>query len=305
MKRWIVFFLLLLIVIIAVIYLLIPSQLTIKNMVMVNANQHAASRHINNQMQWSSWWPGETPLLYEGRQYTINPLAFDATKVIISGNSNSITGLMKLYPLSTDTLSIQWDFKKDASSNPIQRVKDYFFVKQTSHQFNQIITAMKEFMDAPRNLYGFEVQETIVPDTLMVAIKTVIDHYPNTDDVYKLVERLRDYIKRSQADETNQPMLNILKIDSSKYQYMVAIPVNKVLPGEGEIQMKRMIPGNILVTEIRGGEATIDAAFDTFDKLIADYRKTSPAIPFQLLITNRKVVRDTSKWITKLYYPVL
>ena len=86
---------------------------------------------------------------------------------------------------------------------------------------------------------------------------------------------------------------------------MVAIPVNKVLPDAGEIQMKRMIPGNILVTEIRGGEATIDAAFDTFDKLITDYRKTSPAIPFQLLITNRQVVRDTSKWITKLYYPVI
>lgn len=274
-------------------------------MVIVNANQQAASRHINNQAQWSSWWPGETPLKFEDQQYTINPLAFDATNVIISNNNDSISGLMKLYPLSTDTISIQWEFKKDASANPIQRVKDYFFVKQASHQFNQIIKAMKEFMDAPRNLYGFEVQETIVPDTLMMAIKTVIDHYPKTDDVYKLVERLREYIKRSQAVETNQPMLNILKIDSSKYQYMVAIPVNKVLPDAGEIQMKRMIPGNILVTEIRGGSATIDDAFKSFDNFISDYRRKSPAIPFQLLITNRQVVRDTSKWITKLYYPVL
>ena len=272
---------------------------------MVKANQHAASRHIDNQSQWSSWWPGEKPLQYEGQQYHFNPMAFDATSVVISNNNDSISGLMKLYPLSLDTLSLQWEFKKDASSNPVQRVKDYFFVKQTGQRFNQVVGAMKEFMDSPGNLYGFEVEETIVPDTLMVAIKTVIDHYPNTDDVYELVERLRDYIKKSQAEETNQPMLNILKIDSTKYQYMVAIPVNKVLPDAGEIQMKRMIPGNILVTEIRGGEATIDAAFDTFDKLITDYRKTSPAIPFQLLITNRQVVRDTSKWITKLYYPVI
>ena len=274
-------------------------------MVIVNANQHAASRHISNQAQWSSWWPGETPLKYEGKLYTINQLAFDATNVIISDITDSISGLMKLYSLSTDTISIQWEFKKNASSNPIQRVKDYFFVKRTSQQFNQVITAMKEFMDSPRNLYGFEVQETTVPDTLMMAIKTVIDHYPNTDDVYKLVERLRDYIKRSQAVETNQPMLNILKIDSARYQYMVAIPVNKALPGEGEIEFKRMIPGNILVSEIRGGEATIDCAFKSFDNFITDYRRKSPAIPFQSLITNRQEVRDTSRWITKLYYPVL
>ena len=274
-------------------------------MVTVSANPTAASRHINNPAQWSSWWPGETPLVFEDRQYTINPLTFDAANMIITNDKDSMSGIIKLYPLSTDSLSIHWEFTKEASANPIQHIKNYFFVKRTRNQLNDIIESMKEFISSPQNLYGFEVEQTTVTDTLLVAIKTSIDHYPNTDDVYRLVERLRNYIKQSNAEETNVPMLNILKIDSTKYQYMVAIPVNKILPGEGEIQMKRMIPGNILVTEIRGGEATIDAAFNSFDNLITDYKRKSPAIPFQLLITNRQEVRDTSRWITKLYYPVI
>src|SRR5690606_8751103 len=305
MKRWIVFILLLILVVMAIFYLLIPSRLSFKNSVTVLATQPAVSRHLGNPMQWSAWWHGDTPFTYDDQQYTIHPLTLDATNVVITHNNDSLSGIIKLYPLSTDTISVQWEFAKQTSADPIQRVKDYFFVKHTRKQMNEIMESMKEFMGSPRNLYGFEVEQTTVTDTLLVAIKTWIDHYPNTNDVYKLVERLRNYIRNEGAEEVNQPMLNILQIDSTHYQYMVAIPVNKVLPGEGEIQMKRMIPGNILVTEIRGGEASIDAAFHSFDNLVKDYKRKSPAIPFQLLITNRQEVRDTSKWITKLYYPVI
>ncbi len=271
---------------------------------MVNANHHGASRHLNNSSQWAAWWPGEAPLIYNGQHYTINPVTMDVINIVVSNDNMTIPGYIKIYPVSTDTLSIHWEFVKTSSSNPIQRIKNYFFTRQLNKNFHHIMEVMKEFMETPKNLYGIEVQQTTVTDTILMTIKTEINHYPQTEDVYKLVEKLRDYIKRSHAQETNEPMLNILEIDSARYQYMVAIPVNKALPGKGEIKMKRMIPGNILVTEIRGGEETIADAFKSFDNLVSDYRKTSPAIPFQSLITNRQEVRDTSRWITKLYYPI-
>jgi hypothetical protein len=37
---------------------------------------------------------------------------------------------------------------------------------------------------------------------------------------------------------------------------------------------------------------------------VEDNKKTSPAIPYQSLITNRLTETDTTKWVTKLYYPV-
>jgi hypothetical protein len=35
-----------------------------------------------------------------------------------------------------------------------------------------------------------------------------------------------------------------------------------------------------------------------------DHKKQSPAIPYQLLVTNRLTEADTTKWITQINYPV-
>jgi hypothetical protein len=36
-----------------------------------------------------------------------------------------------------------------------------------------------------------------------------------------------------------------------------------------------------------------------------DYQRVSPAIPFYSLITDRLKEPDSSKWITKIYFPVM
>ena len=62
--------------------------------------------------------------------------------------------------------------------------------------------------------------------------------------------------------------------------------------------------GNLLEGEISGGFASIRKAFNEYENFIKDYAKTSPAIPYELIITDRTKERDTAKWITRLCYPV-
>jgi hypothetical protein len=37
---------------------------------------------------------------------------------------------------------------------------------------------------------------------------------------------------------------------------------------------------------------------------ISDYQRTVMAIPFQSLVTDRRKEADTTKWLTKLYFPI-
>ncbi|MGB8192124.1 MAG: GyrI-like domain-containing protein, partial [Chitinophagaceae bacterium] len=122
---------------------------------------------------------------------------------------------------------------------------------------------------------------------------------------YKLVDQLRIYIANEGARETNNPMLHIRPVNDQQFETMVAIPVDKVLQGNKDIFLRRMIPGNILVTEVKGGRYTIDEGLKTLETYLSDYQKTSPAIPFESLVTDRSKESDTSKWVTRLYYPVL
>jgi len=99
-------------------------------------------------------------------------------------------------------------------------------------------------------------------------------------------------------------MLNVYADNPGRYQVMVAIPTKSDLPSESGFQLKKMVLGNILVAEVKGGPATVRLGEENLQNYVDDYHKISPAIPYQSLITNRMAESDTTKWITKLYYPV-
>ena len=85
---------------------------------------------------------------------------------------------------------------------------------------------------------------------------------------------------------------------------MVAIPVNKILPETNRFLVKRMILGKILVAEVRGGRSRIDEGMQEMENYVKDHKLVSPAIPFEMIITNRQAESDTAKWVTRLYYPI-
>jgi hypothetical protein len=101
-------------------------------------------------------------------------------------------------------------------------------------------------------------------------------------------------------------MLNISTADSINFLTKVAIPVNKRLKDSGKISYRWMLGGGkILVTEIKGGFYSIKKGFTEMDNYVNDYKRIAPAIPFQSLITDRIREPDTTKWITKIFYPVM
>jgi hypothetical protein len=107
-----------------------------------------------------------------------------------------------------------------------------------------------------------------------------------------------------QLAETSFPMLNVTKTDSNVYKCMVALPINKITNGKNGIFFVRMVPGRFLTAELNGGLSSIRHGHEVMQLYFQDYKRTSMAIPFEYLVTDRLAEKDTSKWVTKLYYPV-
>jgi len=99
-------------------------------------------------------------------------------------------------------------------------------------------------------------------------------------------------------------MLNVFETGPESYEAMVAIPTKWDIPMEGNFKLKKMVLGNILVGEVKGGVKTITQQEKELAFYVTDHNKMSPAISFQSLVTNRLQEPDTSKWVTRLYYPV-
>ena len=69
---------------------------------------------------------------------------------------------------------------------------------------------------------------------------------------------------------------------------------------------RKMVHGNFFSGNgYKGGISTVNEALNQMQLLFSGLRyKTSMAIPFQYIITDRITEPDTTKWITKIYAPV-
>ena len=289
----------------AAVYIFIPRKTKIEATVSLNAAVPGVLRTLANDSNWKRWWPGEIPFAYNEQSYFIRGHIFNVFDIAIFTDKDTINSLMELVFVKANTMTILWNAEQVNSNNPLKRVIQYRHAKETEKNMNAILQGMKTFFQKKENIYGFDIKETFVKDSALISTRRTFDHYPTAQDVDAMIQSLKKYIVQHNAIEKNLPMLNVLKVDNFHYEAMTAIPVDKELPQTNEFAPKFLLKGGyILEAQIQGGPFTIENSLKEFENYRSDYKLTSPAIPYQLLVTDRVKESDTTKWITRLYYPV-
>jgi hypothetical protein len=165
---------------------------------------------------------------------------------------------------------------------------------------------MSGFGASTANLYGLDIRRELVKDSALISISDSSIGYPSSEKIYSIVDQLRQYIQKQGAVASDSAMLFTYTKDNLHYQVKVALPTSRRLPSKGKIEYRWMLGGgNILVTDVKGGPQTIDSAFAIVENYVQDHQLVAPAIAFYSLITNRLAEKDSTKWITRIYYPVM
>lgn len=287
-------------------YILIPGKIRISRSVTISAALTGVSRVLTNENTWEKWWPGKTPFTYDEMSFKPGGDAFNVIEVEINSGHETIKSRMELVLIDNDSMTLIWNAEQQAGPNPIKRYLKYKEVKEVEKNMNTLLGHIKTFFEKTENVYGFFIQKTKVVDSVLISSRRSFDHKPDRNEIDDMIQRLKKYITENGVKEKNYPMLNVMKIDNNEFDVMTAIPVDKALPETKEFTVKYLLKGgNILESPIQGGPYTIEKGIEQLETYRADHQYTSPAIPFQLLVTDRKQESDTSKWITKLYYPII
>ena len=294
------------------IYFFIPSNLLVTAVTPVLSNYTSTVEFVASDDRWQKWWPGKLEE-HQGKfigtfkdvHYEIASKSYNNTSLLLIRNNDTTKANLAIAGFYHDSIKVICQFMFQGSMNPITRVKQYNKAVYLKENIHGLINSLKSFLEKPENIYGFKVISTMVKDTVLMSTKTIFNHYPSTQEIYTMVNTLKKHISENGGIETNVPMLNVTKESDVNYKTMVAIPVNHSLPISNTIALKRMVVGRILESDsIKGGKATIDHSFKMFEKYFSDFKHTSPAIPFESLITDRVKETDTTKWITRFYYPI-
>lgn len=309
MKKFLLFLLILVLGAVATSLWLIPSKVDIAASARLNAPLDRAAVFMSQQEKWKKWWPGDTAsnrFVLNNKQYVVVGNEAYTTQIEINtGDSTALTSKVVAASEGLDASNFEWTLSKTLSSNPFVKLKQYFTERtMLQSDINSLFQSFKAFTEKQENLYGMKIEKTRVVDTVLVATRSTLDHYPTTEEIYSMVDKLRAYVKAENATETNFPMLNVSTPDNKTFNVMVGIPTSRLLEGKGDIELKRMVLGNILYGEVKGNSAIVQEAFENMENYKYDYKLTSPAIPFALLVTDRSKEPDSNKWITRIYSPI-
>ena len=313
MRKWIAV-LVVLILIFVFVYWLIPDKISIHQKLIVSANTNVFAREISNEQKWKQWWPGKQtnkiqfPEIFEynGNTYSFAEKKLSSLVIAINNGKDAIQTELIFIPVQNDSIELSWNGLERAGLNPLSRVQNFSWIKSINSDLGFLLKKIKSFYSNEDNLYGLHIERDFVVDSNLVSTSAKLKRYPTTDFIYKMIDRLKNYIENNGAKQTNPPMLNITQGPDSNYLTRVAVPVDRRLKDSVDIQYRWMLGGgNILLTEVKGGPYQIQKAFDAMEIYIDDHHRVAPAIPFQSLTTDRRQEPDTNKWTTKIYWPVM
>lgn len=301
MKKWLVCFVLLVVLIFVVTFSFIPSPIVVNSVLKLPTSQKAMVRWLVAQDTWQKVL-GVGKM--EGYLILPNAIVTNIETIDLVKNGDTTKSDLFLLAFGKDSMAYSWGCTLPVTNNPINRVVQYLKAKEIKNIFDNTLANIKHLASEEKNISGLTVEHQIVIDTFFVAQKFSSLGYPTTEQIYHTINNLQNYLTEQKAPETGYPMLHVRKIDSTHYEAMAALPTNKILPQKGDIEFKRMVRGLILTTDVKGGAATIETTFAHFKNFVEDHGYTEIALPFQSLITDRLQQPDTTKWATKLYYPV-
>jgi hypothetical protein len=310
MKKWLIGLIVINALALACIYIFIPSKLPVAKIMQINCTSAATRRFLLDEDKWPLWWTDTLDLdgkpipAYNRYTYHIIQKQFNSVDINIQSKKYDINSRITILPLSKDSVALEWRCELETTINPLKRLDQYRQATVIKKNMTTILVSLRSFLEQNIEVYGADIQKIKVKDTLLIATKTDFVTYPTVEEIYSLLNKLKIHITKAGAHETGYPMLNVRQTDNSRYETMVAIPVNKAIPETDSLFTRRMIPGNILIAEVQGGPATIKQALTQIETYVADHQLESPAKPFQSLVTDRLAEYDTTKWITRIYYPV-
>ncbi len=310
MKKLLFSLLVLFTLMVAAIYIFIPVKIHFRKSMNVQTTPNSAARFLVDEKVWHNWWPSnsinnnDTLFHYKQYEYYVNWKMIMGDSIRIKTKDRYVNSLLNIIPINKDSTSFQWEGESSSESNILKRLRNYFIQKKLKDNADEIFKSLKSYLENEENIYGIKIEHKMVVDTLLISTKKTFNTYPKTEQVYDMINDLKKYISNNSVLQTNPPMLHVLQ-DSGLFKTMVAIPISKTITNTDKFIIKKMVAGKILITETKGGSANAEATIKKVELYMDDYHLMSPAISFQSLVTDRLKEMDSTKWVTKIYYPIM
>jgi hypothetical protein len=294
------------------VFIFIPGKLVITERRLVNVTGIGFDTCLHNLKKWEQWWPGEAKnpgndsrFIYHKFSCKLTTPYTDGAAIQTGSGNNTAESRIQTIFKDRDSIYADWSIVLESGTNPIKRLSNFFLARKIKKNMPVVFDSLCHFAGKTENIYGYPIERTTFTEVTLIASNFTSTVYPSTEMIYNAVSQLRQYLMSQGAQEKYFPMMNTKQIDSSHYETMIAISIDKKIPANKNYFISEMVAmkDRFLTTDVNGGPASIEKAHHAIEKYMSDHSLWGPATPFEILVTDRSKVTDTAAWKTKIFYP--
>lgn len=285
------------------IYIFIPSPIRISKQIKIKVPGENLYILMSNENNWKQWLKGDSA--NSGFNYTFIRKNYPIIFIEASQSNKKIPIEIQIKEVGKpDSTSIFWRSEVHAGITPWSRVLCYLKARELKNDFSEQLTKLTDYTKITRYIYGINIDETIVKDTIIATLTRYGHGQPSNAMICMLTQDLRQQIKSAGLTITDSSMSLVQPAGEGKFKLMVGFPVNTTPVLKSNLVFKKMIPGKLLTGTVYGGPASVRTAHEKMRQYIMDHGREEVALPYETTVVNRCIEADTSRWITKLCYPV-
>jgi len=302
MKKWLIAAGGVLVLLVIYVYIFIGQTRSVVLIMPMRCNIEAADRMLRDTGKRSGCWPDEggQPI-----RYSVTSLFRRMVELTIDDGQSSRPGRLSVFPnVNIDSSVLQLEVFLPSNLNPVGRLSFGGDVQRIRAEGVSFLTRLKTNLEDQQKVYGLSIRETSTTDSMLVERRQIFEQYPSDSAIYVLIGKLQQFIRSHAGRETGYPMFNVTKQMGGAFEVRVALPTNKEMKPDGIVEWRQLIHGKYLEADVRGGDGAVRTAMSQMRNYISDYKRTAMAIPFQSLVTDRRKDPDTTKWLTKIYFPI-
>ncbi|MBO9618743.1 MAG: hypothetical protein J7539_06855 [Niabella sp.] len=295
-------------ILVVFIYSFIPARGGFEQTTPVGAPVSALRRYLAIPGNLRHWWPGtfinDSTLGYKNCRYQVKQISLSGLLFTVFSGKDSLQGSLQCGEMDQGKTPVLWNCVINYSKNPVAKAGQQLHTAVFKNNIGELTLEIKKYFENPENIYGCKILKEKVTDSVLLVAQRRFNRRPGTAELYSIIADLKTYAQKYQVAQTNYPMLNINNAASSVFTATLALPIQKEIPSDSIFVIKKMVLGNILMVEVKGGPQAIEQHRKELLQFVNDNNLTSPAMPFVSLVTDRIAVPDSTQWITRLYYPV-
>jgi effector-binding domain-containing protein len=165
---------------------------------------------------------------------------------------------------------------------------------------------LKDYMEDPRRLYGYDIQVTTVADTAFLFISETVPVTQKREATRRLFESLIDYAKKKNAGYTGVRILYMQQSANDLTLYASIGVSNKIEISPTEPFQYKLMPfgKKLLEANFQGPYGDVGKVYQALETFKSDHNLITMAIPFQKFMNEGYDFSDSQLVQMKVYYPI-